>query len=121
MAGARPGASPAPPPPPPGRPAPRGRGPRPARPPAPRRGQATATTGSSGSTGTGSSSGLPAVTLAATDNSAALSSADNGTLTFTRTGATTAPLTVKFALTGTAVKWIDYRRPEGDMPVEFTI
>src|SRR5205085_1216615 len=56
-----------------------------------------------------------------TDSTAAISSSDNGAFTFTRTGSTTAPLTVKFALSGTAVKWIDYRRPEGDMPVEFTI
>ncbi len=64
---------------------------------------------------------LPVVTLAATDATAIISSADNGTFTFNRTGSTDAALKVKFALSGTAVKWSDYRRPEGDMPVEMTI
>ena len=73
------------------------------------------------SASTTSSTGLPTVTLAATDPTAAISSSDNGAFTFTRTGSTAAPLTVKFALSGTAVKWLDYRRPGGDMPVEFTI
>jgi hypothetical protein len=75
--------------------------------------------GSSGSTG--GTTGPATVTLAATDTTAAIASSDNGAFTFTRTGSTTAPLTVKFALSGTAIKWIDYRRPEGDMPVEVTI
>ncbi|HWA25846.1 MAG TPA: glycoside hydrolase family 9 protein [Lacunisphaera sp.] len=65
--------------------------------------------------------GLPVVTVAATDASAMVGSADNATFSFTRSGSTAAALKVKFALSGTAVKWTDYRRPEGDMPVEMTI
>ncbi|HTL67265.1 MAG TPA: glycoside hydrolase family 9 protein [Lacunisphaera sp.] len=79
--------------------------------------------GSVTSTGSAISSpaGLPTVTVTASDNQAVISSADNGAYTFTRTGDTSAALLVKFALSGTAVKWTDYRRPEGDMPVQFTI
>ncbi len=40
---------------------------------------------------------------------------------FRRTGDLSAPLTVRFVLQGTAHKWSDYRRPEGDMPVEMVI
>ena len=62
------------------------------------------------------------VTVTATDNSAALSdSTDTAAFTFTRSGDTASALTVQFALGGSAVKWNDYRRPEGDMPVEITI
>ncbi len=62
------------------------------------------------------------VTVAATDNSAKIGDpTDVATFTFSRTGDTGAALTVKFTLSGTAVKWNDYRRPEGDMPVETTI
>ncbi len=58
------------------------------------------------------------VTVAATDDSAKFGdSADTAVFTFTRSGETTSTLTVKFALGGSAVKWNDYRRPEGDMPV----
>jgi hypothetical protein len=39
-----------------------------------------------------------------------------GVWTFTRTGSAASALTVKFQFSGTATKWIDYRRPEGDMP-----
>ena len=77
-----------------------------------------ATAGSSAGT---LSTGAPTVTLVASDASAVINSTDNGAYTFTRTGSTASLLTVKFALSGTAVKWIDYRRPEGDMPVELTI
>ncbi len=66
--------------------------------------------------------GKTTVTIAATDNTASFADKnDVATFTFTRTGDTGSPLTVKFALSGTAVKWNDYRRPEGDMPVEMTI
>ncbi len=63
----------------------------------------------------------PTVTVAATDGTATINSTDNARLTFTRTGSTTAALTVNYTLGGTAVKWIDYRRVEGDMPVSITI
>jgi hypothetical protein len=62
------------------------------------------------------------VDIVATDNSAKFGdSNDLAVFTFTRTGDTAAPLLVKYALGGTAVKWNDYHRPEGDMPVELTI
>ncbi|MDB6115935.1 MAG: hypothetical protein JWQ62_2880, partial [Lacunisphaera sp.] len=71
---------------------------------------------SSGSTG-GTTSGQSTVTVTATDANAAIGGTDNAALTFTRSGGdTSAALTVKFAISGTAVKWIDYRRVEGDMP-----
>ena len=56
-----------------------------------------------------------------TNASATIGGQDNATITFTRTGSTASAMVVKFALSGTAVKWLDYRRPEGDMPVEITI
>ncbi|MDB6113227.1 MAG: hypothetical protein JWQ62_172, partial [Lacunisphaera sp.] len=62
------------------------------------------------------------VTVAATDNSATFGSdTDTATFTFTRSGDSSAALTVAFALGGSTVKWNDYRRPEGDMPVEIVI
>ncbi|HWA26510.1 MAG TPA: glycoside hydrolase family 9 protein [Lacunisphaera sp.] len=66
--------------------------------------------------------GKPAVTIDATDATASFADKnDVATYTFTRNGDTSSPLLVKYALSGTAVKWNDYRRPEGDMPVEMTI
>jgi hypothetical protein len=66
--------------------------------------------------------GLPTVTVAATDAIATIgSSTDNAVWTFTRTGSTANPVTVKFKFSGSAAKWTDYRRPEGDMPESITI
>jgi hypothetical protein len=59
----------------------------------------------------------PTVTIAATDPDADAQSGDPATFTFTRTGNAVAPLTVNYDLGGTATKWNDYRRYEGDMPV----
>ena len=71
---------------------------------------------------TGSYSVIPTITVAATDASATIgSTTDTATFTFTRTGGTTNALTVNFTLGGTAIKWNDYRRPEGDMPSSITI
>ena len=62
------------------------------------------------------------VSIVATDNSATFGNdADTATFSFTRSGDTSSALTVTFALGGSTVKWNDYRRPEGDMPVEITI
>ncbi|MBI3885758.1 MAG: glycoside hydrolase family 9 protein [Opitutae bacterium] len=62
------------------------------------------------------------VSVVATDASAKISnSADTAVFTFTRTGDTSQALTVNFSLGGSAVKWIDYRRPQGDMPSAVTI
>lgn len=52
--------------------------------------------------------GLPTVTIAATDGNAAELGQDPGTLTVTRTGATTAALTVQYTLGGTAANGADY-------------
>jgi hypothetical protein len=66
--------------------------------------------------------GLPTVTVAATDATATIGNqSDTATWTFTRTGSTTGAITVKFGFTGTAAKWTDYRRPEGDMPESVVI
>lgn len=68
------------------------------------------------------SNGRASVGVTATDASAKIgSSTDLAVFTFVRTGDTGAALTVQFSLGGSAVKWNDYRRPEGDMPVEITI
>jgi sulfur relay (sulfurtransferase) complex TusBCD TusD component (DsrE family) len=64
---------------------------------------------------------LPTVAVVATDATATIGTTDHAAITFTRTGDTSAALTVNYTLGGTAVKWIDYRRPEGDMPVSVTI
>jgi hypothetical protein len=64
---------------------------------------------------------LPAVTVVATDNEARERTRDPAVFAFTRTGSTASALTVYFTLSGTATKWNDYRRPEGDMPEFVTI
>src|SRR5581483_3282826 len=85
-------------------------------------GKAGASAGTSTASGSSSSAAtVTTVAIAAADSSIAIGGQDNATLTFTRTGDTSAALLVKFALGGSAVKWLDYRRPEGDMPVEITI
>jgi hypothetical protein len=65
--------------------------------------------------------GLPILTVTATDATAVIGTTDYAVLTFARTGATTAALTVNYTLGGTAVKWNDYCRIQGDMPVTVTI
>ncbi len=66
--------------------------------------------------------GLPYVEI--TSSSATMVegiSSDTATFTLTRTGNTGAPVTVTLQPSGTATKWNDYRRPQGDMPNVFTI
>ncbi len=66
--------------------------------------------------------GKPNVSVVATDATASISNpSDTAVFTFTRTGDTSSALTVNYSLTGSAVKWNDYRRPQGDMPVSVTI
>jgi hypothetical protein len=65
--------------------------------------------------------GLPMVTVAATDATMTEGANDNAMLTFTRTGSTASALTVTYTLGGTAAKWSDYRRIQGDIPVTITI
>ena len=64
---------------------------------------------------------LPAVTVVATVNMAFERGRKPGVFTFTRTGDATFPLTVNYQLSGTATKWDDYRRQQGDMPEFVTI
>ncbi|PYM16528.1 MAG: hypothetical protein DME18_01195, partial [Verrucomicrobia bacterium] len=63
----------------------------------------------------------PTVTVVATDGDASEQGPDPGEFTFARTGDTSSALTVNYTLGGTATKWDDYRRPEGDMPESVTI
>jgi hypothetical protein len=64
---------------------------------------------------------LPNVSLSSSDPVATEGGSDTASFTITRTGSTAAALTVTLAPTGTAGKWSDYRRPQGDMPDTFTI
>ncbi len=86
-------------------------------------GKATpASGGSAPAASPGTGPALATVTIAATDTTAVIGSAtDHAVITFTRTGSTTAELCVNYTLTGSAVKWLDYRRLQGDMPVEVII
>jgi hypothetical protein len=63
----------------------------------------------------------PIVSVRASDPKAVIGTANTGRFTFARTGKLGAPLTVNFSLGGSAIKWLDYRRPEGDMPTSVTI
>jgi hypothetical protein len=54
------------------------------------------------------STSLPTVTIAATDAAASETGPDTGTFTITRTGANTAPLSVKVIVTGIAGNNVDY-------------
>ncbi|HWA25480.1 MAG TPA: glycoside hydrolase family 9 protein [Lacunisphaera sp.] len=65
--------------------------------------------------------GRPVVTIRATQATASVPQGTLGAVEFHRTGDNARPLVVHFSLGGTAGKWSDYRRPEGDMPVEMTI
>src|SRR5205814_843794 len=65
--------------------------------------------------------GLPTVTVTATDATASSAGPDPGSFTLSRTGDPGAAMTVNYTLGGSAVRWYDYRRPEGDMPVSGTI
>jgi subtilisin family serine protease len=61
------------------------------------------------------------VTVAASDNTATIGTSDTASFTLTRDGNTSGGLTVHFQFSGTAVKWDDYRRPEGDIPESLAI
>ncbi|HEX5223214.1 MAG TPA: S8 family peptidase [Verrucomicrobiae bacterium] len=61
------------------------------------------------------------LTVVASDDIATLGTTDTAAFTFTRNGDNSADLTADFEFSGTAVKWTDYRRPEGDMPEVLTI
>jgi len=59
---------------------------------------------------------LPVVSVVATKAAASEIGPVPASLTFTRTGSTDQPLTLALQFSGTAVKWNDYRKREGDMP-----
>ena len=63
--------------------------------------------------------GLPTVWVETTGAEAAAAAA--GRVAFRRRGPADAALRVHFQLRGSAAKWKEYRRPEGDMPTEITI
>ena len=65
--------------------------------------------------------GRPVISLSAPKPVASLADDSRGVFRFQRTGKLDDPLVVRFTLGGSAGKWSDYRRPEGDMPVEMTI
>jgi hypothetical protein len=64
--------------------------------------------------------GLPNITVTAPVTLATVADSGQGTFVFHRTGDLSAALTVNFDLLGTATKWNDYRRPQGDMPDNVT-
>lgn len=64
---------------------------------------------------------LPNASVTATTAEAAERRQMPGVFTFNRTGNTATPLIVRYVLSGTATKWNDYRRAEGDMPEFVTI
>ena len=60
---------------------------------------------------------LPTVTIAATDATAAEANRETGTFTVSRTGATTAALTVTYALSGTATNSTDFDNLSGSVTI----
>lgn len=65
---------------------------------------------------------LAIVSVAATADTASETPPVPGVFTFTRRGGNiNAPLTVNFKYSGTATKWDDYHRPQGDTPENITI
>jgi len=85
-------------------------------------GGSTGSTGTGTTTNSGSGTTLPIVTVTAPVPKAVIGSTSFGVITFHRTGSTASPLTVNYSLTGTAVKWDDYRRAgSGDMPLAIAI
>ena len=61
------------------------------------------------------------LTVVTSDNTAIIGTTNTASFTFTRAGDISNNLTVEFEFSGTAVKWTDYRRVEGDMPEVLTI
>jgi hypothetical protein len=58
----------------------------------------------------------PVITVVASDPTASRVGPDSGAWRFTRSANVSGDIFVKYSLGGTAVKWTDYRRAEGDMP-----
>ena len=68
-----------------------------------------------------STNGFTTVSVTATVADAYELGRKPGEFTFTRSGDLAAPLTIRYQMSGTATKWNDYRRPQGDMPDFITI
>ena len=69
-----------------------------------------------------SPAGAPTISVTASVPTAVIGTTNYGAFTFTRNGDTSTPLTVNYALSGTAVKWNDYYSVAGgDMPVSVAI
>lgn len=64
---------------------------------------------------------LPTVSVSASIPNAQLGTTNYGMFTFTTASPVTNTITVNFQLAGSAVKWDDYRTPNGDMPQTITI
>ncbi len=79
-----------------------------------------ATWDAAGKLGPSQGGGASVVSVAATDATAVEGWLDPAVFTFTRSGDLAAALTASYELSGTATKWIDYRRWEGDMPTSIT-
>jgi hypothetical protein len=65
----------------------------------------------------GSTTGLPLVTITASDASAAESTGDTGTFTITRSGPTASQLVVNFSLSGDAAQGSDYQSVGGSITI----
>ncbi len=63
---------------------------------------------------------MATVSVAASSGAVSRASQNNGTWTFTRTGNTSAALTVNLQFTGTAAQWSDFRTIQGSMPATVT-
>ena len=63
---------------------------------------------------------LATISVAASSATVSRATQNNGTWTFTRTGNTSAALTVNLQFTGTAAQWSDYRTIQGSMPATVT-
>jgi hypothetical protein len=67
------------------------------------------------------SNSLPTVSVIANPASTVEGGSLPGVFTFVRTGSRDDALIVQYQFTGTATKFVDYRRPQGDMPDFITI
>lgn len=61
------------------------------------------------------------VTVAVTDSIATVNSTDHAVLSFSRTGNTSNPMTVRYSFGGSAIVWNDFRRLDDTMPDNVTI
>jgi acetyl esterase/lipase len=86
-------------------------------PPADDTAQATQATQADTAQAAQAGTGLPAVSIAATDPTASAASGDHGQLTISRTGGTAADLAVSYTVAGTAVPGTDYAALSGSATI----